>query len=65
MFLSFGQGLVMLLTLIFTDDVKKSFWNILGRRFPFLRSTLVENINTINTINTIDIPMRPLGTTTA
>ena len=52
MFLNFGQSFVMLLTLIFTDDVRKSFSNILGRRFPFLRSTQVENINTIDTPST-------------
>lgn len=48
MFLSFGQGLVMLITLVFTDDVKRSLSNILAQKLPFIRNRQVHNTTTVN-----------------
>jgi hypothetical protein len=59
MFLSFGQGIAMVLTLIYTDDVIKILFNILTKIFPCIRNTRIE------TINTIDVPMPFHGTMTA
>jgi hypothetical protein len=48
MFISFGQGMVMLLTVIYTDEVKKTILSKLVERFPCIRKTRVQDINAIN-----------------
>jgi len=48
MFISFGQGMVMLITVIFTDDIKNSLLRALAQRLTFIRNTQVQNITTVD-----------------
>jgi hypothetical protein len=52
MFITFGQGVAMLLTVIFTDDVKKSLLSALAKKLTFIRNIQVQNIATV------DIPLQ-------
>ncbi|CAF0727905.1 unnamed protein product [Adineta steineri] len=44
MFLSCGQGLVMLLAIFYADDVRKSLRNILLQKLPWIRGRRIGNI---------------------
>jgi hypothetical protein len=57
MFLSCGQGMVMLLTVVYTDEVRKSLLNILAKKIPCIRGARVQNNNTIG------IPLQAFRTT--
>jgi hypothetical protein len=48
MFLSFGQGVVMLLNLMYTDDVKKTLLNSLTKMFACIRNRQIENTANVN-----------------
>ena len=47
MFISFGLGFGVVLTLIYTDDVRKTLLNSLRRIFPWIQTTRVGNTNTV------------------
>jgi hypothetical protein len=48
MFISFGQGIVMLLTLIYTNDVRESLFSILTKILLCIKRVRVQNVNTVN-----------------
>jgi hypothetical protein len=52
MFITFGQGVAILLTVIFTDDVKKSLLSASAKKLTFIRNIQVQNIATV------DIPLQ-------